>query len=290
MLVLPLVSGCSPERKPCKIVLPEGFEGAVTIVWGNLSSPELPTEGALFLAEIPRDGILKTSTHMQAGKTTRDELYWRKGAELLAIPEGKRLDRTTGSYRLCGEIEQIFVGDSARLATMKSAMDEKLDAVCSGTMTVSSAVSTAAPLYTLPLVDPEVGIGAVRLGMTRAELEKLGFPMKDGPIPEVGPYRVGFDADRVAMIEITLSAMPQGVRIGADAVVSSEKDISRIARQLRSCSKIDVKVGGSEIACADGTAHVKAVGPDGVVIIDVMTKARAAQAGSAPAASATPAN
>ena len=174
MLVLPLVAGCSPERKPCKIVLPEGFEGAATIVWGNLSSPELPTEGALFLVEIPGDGILKTSTQLQAGKTTRDELYWRKGSELVAIPEGKRADRTTGSYRLCGQVEEIFIGDRARLATMKSEMDEKLDLLCSGTITVSSAVSTAATPFTLPRVDPEVGIGVVHLGMARALDEQLG--------------------------------------------------------------------------------------------------------------------
>ena len=290
MLVLPLVAGCSPERKPCKIVLPEGFEGAATIVWGNLSSPELPTEGALFLVEIPGDGILKTSTQLQAGKTTRDELYWRKGSELVAIPEGKRADRTTGSYRLCGQVEEIFIGDRARLATMKSEMDEKLDLLCSGTITVSSAVSTAATPFTLPLVDPEVGIGVVHLGMARAELDKLGYPMKEGPIPEVGPYRLWFDADRVAVIEITLAPLPLGVRIGTDTILSSEKDISRIARQLRGCSKPDVKIGGSEITCADGTAHVKAVGPDGIVLIDVMTKARAAQSGSAPAASVIPAN
>lgn len=295
MLVLPLVAGCTPERKPCKFVLAEGFEGAATIVWGNLGSPALPTEGALLVAEIPKDGILKTSTPLQTGKTTNDELYWRKGTELVAIPQDKRADRTTGRHGSCGEVEQIFIGDKGKLATTKSEMAARLDEICSGTIavTTSSAASTAAPVYSTPLVDPEVGIGAVRLGMTRAELDKLGYPIKPGkeaPVLEVGPYRVLFDGDRVAVIEITLAVFAQGIKIGTDAILPTEKDVARIGKQLRACGKVDVKIGASEMACADGTAHVKAVGPDGIVLIDVMTKAHAASAGGKPAASSAPAN
>ena len=295
MLVVPLVSGCTPERQPCKFVLPEGYEGAATIVWGNLGSPALPTEGGLLVAEIPKDGLLKTSTPLQAGKTTRDELYWRKGTELVAIPQDKRADRTTGSYRSCGEVEQLFIGDKGKLATMKSEVEARLDPVCSGAiaMTSSTAASTAAPIYSSPTVDPEVGIGMLRLGMARADLDRLGFPVKEGAILEVGPYRVSLDEGRVAAIEITLPAFPQGVRIGTDPIPPTEKDVARIAKQLRACGKVDVTVdtraGKSEMTCADGTAHVKAVGPDGIVLIDVMTKAHAAQAGNKPAASATPA-
>jgi hypothetical protein len=281
MLVLPLVSGCAPDRKPCKIVLPEGFEGAATVVWGNLGSPALPTEGARILVEIPKDGILKTSTPLQTGKTTGDELYWRKGAELVAIPEDKRADRTTGAYRSCGEVEQLFIGDRGKLATMKSEMNARLDLVCGGAIavTTSSAVSLAAPLYATPLVDPDVGIGVVRLGMTRAELDQLGYPVKDGPMLQVGPFRVILDAARVAVIELTLSVFAQGIRIGTDTIPPTEKDVAKIGKQLRGCGAVDAKIGSSEMACADGTAHVKAVGPDGIVLIDVMTKAHAAQAG-----------
>ena len=281
ILVLPLISGCAPDRKPFKIVLPEGFEGAATVVWGNLGSPALPTEGARILVEIPKDGVLKTSTPLQTGKTTQDEFYWRKGAELVAIPADKRADRTTGSYRSCGEVEQLFIGDKGKLATMKSEMNAKLDLVCGGpiAVTTSTAISMAAPIYATPLVDPGVGIGVVRLGMTRAELDQLGYPIKDGPMLQVGPYRVAFDADRVAVIELTLAVFAQGIKIGTDSILPTEKDVARIGKQMRGCGAVDVKIGASEMACADGTAHVKAVGPDGIVLIDVMTKAHAAQAG-----------
>jgi hypothetical protein len=273
MLVLPLAAGCTPERKPNKIVLPEGFEGGATIVWGNLSSPPLPTEGAMYVIEIPAGGVLKTSTPLQAGKG-QDQLFWRKGTELVAVPEDRKADRTTGHYKSCGEVEDIFIGDKGKLATMRTEVEARLDLICSG------AGSTPQGLA-IPTVEPGVGIGQVRLGMTRAELDKLGFPIKEGPFLEVGSYRVTMDGDRVGAIETTLSVFADGLRVGTELVPPKEPKIEAIIKGLPGCGKVDVRIGDSVVTCADGTAHVKAVGPGAIVVIDVMTKAHAAAAAAA---------
>ncbi len=279
LLVLPLAVGCAGERKPDKIVLPEGFEGGATIVWGNLSSPALPTEGAMYLIEIPAGGVLKTSTPLQDGKSN-DQIFWRKGTELVAVPEDRKADRTTGHYKSCGQVEDIFIGDKSKLAAMRTAVEARLAPICSG-------AGSTSPGLAIPTVEPGVGIGQVHLGMTRAELDKLGFPIKDGPLLEVGSYRVTMDGDRVGAIETTLSVFSEGLRVGTELVPPKEPKIEAIVKGLPGCGKVDVRVGDSLVTCADGTVHVKAVGPGAIVVIDVMTKAHAAAIAAAPSARPT---
>ena len=274
MLVLPLSAGCSPERKPCKIVFPDGYEGAVAIVWNVNRAPPLPTEGGMLLIEVPSDGVVETSSPLQTG-TIKDELWWRKGATLAPIPGEKRADRTTGSHRSCGSVEEIFIGDKAKLATMKSDVEAKLEAICGG------SESPALAKWAIPEVDPGVGIGQVRLGMTRAELEMVGLPISQGPMLQVGSYRVVLEADHVVVVEVSLASLPQGARLGGEVIAPTEKDLTRITKSLQGCGgKVNLKPDESEIACAGGTAHVKATGPQVVVTIDVVTKERAAKAGA----------
>lgn len=272
MLMLPLSAGCSPERRPCKIVFPDGFEGAAAIVWDVWSAPALPTEGGMLLIEVPSDGVVETSSRLQTG-TIKDELSWRKGSTLTPIPEDQRANRTTGSHRSCGSVEEIFIGDKAKLATMKSEVEAKLEAICGG-------VDSPAPAkWTIPEVDPGVGIGQVHLGMTRAELEKLGLPISEGPMLQVGSYRVVLEADHVVVVEVSLGSLLQGARLGGEVIAPTEKDLARITKSLQGCGgKVAIKPDESEIACSGGTAHVKATGPQVVVTIDVMTKERAAKA------------
>jgi hypothetical protein len=272
LLVLPLSAGCSPERKPCKIVFPDGFEGAAAIVWSAGNAPPLPTEGGMLLIEVPIDGIVETSSPLQTG-TIKDELFWRKGATLTPIPAEKQVNRTTGAYRSCGSVEEIFIGDRARLATMKSDVEGRLDAICGGTDSPPLAK------WLIPEVDPGVGIGQVRLGMTRAELESLRLPISEGPMLQVGSFRVVLEADHVVVVEVSLASLLQGARVGGEVIAPTEKDLTRITRTLPGCGlKVDIKPDESEIVCGDGTAHVKATGPQVVVTIDVMTKERAAKA------------
>jgi hypothetical protein len=273
-LVLPLLGGCSSDRKPCKIVFPEGFEGAAAIVWDVRSATALPTEGAMLLIEVPPGGVVETSSPLQTG-TIKDELYWRKGATLAPIPEEKRVDRTTGSHRSCGNVEEIVIGDKARIGAMKGELEAKLDTVCGGPGSAPAAGST------IPDVVAGVGIGRVHLGMTRAELDRLGLPISDGPMLAVGSFRVILDSDHVTIVETSLASWQEGARVGGEVIAPGEKDVERIAKSLPGCGKPDVKPGETPvttITCAGGTTHVKSTGPGAVVTIDVMGKDRAAQA------------
>jgi hypothetical protein len=274
-LALPLLGGCSPDRKPCKIVFPEGFEGAVAIVWDARSAPALPTEGAMWLIEVPPGGVVETSSPLSTGKI-KDELYWRKGTSLAPIPEEKRADRTTGAHRSCGSVEEIFIGDKARLATMKSDIEARLEEMCGG------PDSPAAAKWVMPEVNPGVGIGQVRLGMTRAELDKIGLPINDGPMLQVGSYRVILEADHVTFIEVSLASFPQGVRVGGELIAPTEKDLALMVKPYIGCTRSEVKPDISQFSCADGTMHVTSTGPAAVVMIDVTTKERAARAAAAP--------
>jgi hypothetical protein len=274
MLVVPLSAGCSPERKPCKIVFPDGYEGGVAIVWEVNRAPALPTEGAMLLIDVPPGGIVETSSPLQTG-TIKDELYWRKGPTLAPIPEEKRADRTTGSHRSCGSVEEIFIGDKAKLGAMKTAIDARLEAICGGSGSPPAAGAT------IPEVVPAVSIGPVHLGMTRAELERLGLPITEGPMLAVGSFRVILDSDHVTIVETSLASWQEGARVGGEVIAPGEKDLARIARSLPGCGQPDVKPGETPITtitCAGGTTHVKSTGPGAVVTIDVMAKDRAAQA------------
>lgn len=274
MLALPLAAGCSSERKPRKIVFPDGFEGGAAIVWDLGQASPLPSEGALLLVEVPKDGIVETSSSLKTGKI-KDELYWRKGTTLVPIPADRLVDRTTGAYRSCGNVEELFLGERAKLGAMRTALEARLDLLCSG----SGDGGATPPGWAIPQVDPGVGIGPVRLGMTRAELNKIGLPIKEGEMLDVGSYRVVVEADHVVSIELSLASQPEGVKIGSEVIAPTEKDLERIAKQLSGCGKTDVKIGGSEIACADGTTRVRAAGPAVIVTMVVMTKERAAKAG-----------
>lgn len=274
MLVVPLLGGCSADRKPCKIVFPEGYEGGVAIVWEVRSAPALPTEGAMLLIDVPPSGIVETSSPLQTG-TIKDELYWRKGTTLSPIPEEKRADRTTGSHRSCGSVEEIFIGDKAKLGAMKTAIDARLEGICGGSGSPPAAGAT------IPEVVPAVSIGPVHLGMTRAELERLGLPITEGPMLAVGSFRVILDSDHVTIVETSLLSWQEGARVGGEVIAPGEKDLPRIARSLPGCGQPDVKPGDTPITtitCAGGTTHVKSTGPAAVVTIDVMAKDRAAQA------------
>src|SRR5262245_31480884 len=64
--------------------------------------------------------------------------------------------------------------------------------------TAAATSSASASSAVGPIVDfvPGASIGPVKVGMTRAEVEALGLPVKPGPLKSditVGPYVVGLD-------------------------------------------------------------------------------------------------
>jgi hypothetical protein len=143
-----------------------------------------------------------------------------------------------------------------------------------GPVPTTAAAPTAAPAG-VPEVDPRGGIGPVRLGQTREQLDGLGMAVKaDGANLALGPYTAGLGQGKVDFVEVQLAGLPAGLRVGGTVIAPTEKDITRIARLLPDCGKLEALEGGNMITCAGGLVHVKAGGPPGIVAIDVMAPSR----------------
>lgn len=122
----------------------------------------------------------------------------------------------------------------------------------------------------VPALEPDHGIGPIRLGMSEAELARLGLPMSDAYAgKQVGPYRVLLEGGRVSFIEAPLAELP-GLRIGGHTVPSGERDIARIADHLAGCGPLQILEGGNIIECHGGKVIIGAGGPVGIVDIQVM--------------------
>jgi len=157
------------------------------------------------------------------------------------------------------------------------------------------AASTAAPepgpsnpgIWPMPsagvALEVGKGIGPIHLGMTRNELETLGLPIEEGSYDlQVGPYRLLMDGGAVSFIEIELAKLPKGLSIDGKHVPPHEKDIEQIAKLLPGCGKLDIRLGGNVIECADGTVTVAAAGPPGIVQLQLLTAAHAQKLRPAP--------
>jgi hypothetical protein len=148
--------------------------------------------------------------------------------------------------------------------------------VAKGDATMADAAAPAG----VPQVDVGRGIGPVRLGMTRAEIDALGLPVKDDVWAlHVGPYRARLEQGRVVLVEVALADLPGGLWVAGEVVAPTEKDIARIAAHLPGCGRMEMREGGNLITCSGGSTHVKAGGPVGIVAIDVVAAPRFPDAG-----------
>jgi hypothetical protein len=118
-------------------------------------------------------------------------------------------------------------------------------------------VSTAAPApaSSAPLLVPSRSIGPLTLGMTRAEVGKLGLSVRPHPsgqmgddVRMVGPYYVVFRADAVDSVELAVNESPEGVRIGTQSF-SKSATAAELAGALRGCGPEEIGEGGNTMAC-----------------------------------------
>lgn len=66
--------GASIARHPTKFLVPEGYVGWVEVKYGELNSPALQRDSGIFICEIPDDGLLSTSSQLEAG-WAKDEYF-----------------------------------------------------------------------------------------------------------------------------------------------------------------------------------------------------------------------
>jgi len=113
------------------------------------------------------------------------------------------------------------------------------------------------------VLEPGKGIGTIRLGMTRAEVEALGLPIRVHPsrrhgrnVRRVGPYRVEFDEDKVGSVELDLSRFRGSLRIGTHEFDRASQG-SDIAAALPGCKAPEERRGGRVIECDGGRALIR---------------------------------
>jgi hypothetical protein len=113
------------------------------------------------------------------------------------------------------------------------------------------------------VVEPGKGIGQIRLGMTRAEVDALGLPTRTHPsgrhgpnVRRIGPYHVEFDDDKVSSVELNLRRFADGIRIGTQDFGQSV-DAKEIAAALPPCKEPEERPGGTVIECDAGRALIK---------------------------------
>jgi hypothetical protein len=156
------------------------------------------------------------------------------------------------------------------------------------TATAPSTAVTATPPEAAgaPVVEPGKGIGPIRLGMTPGEVEATKLPVDRTRSDEwrAGPYRLLFEDGKVVFIEAQLVDLG-GAVFGGATIPPEERSIERIAAQLPSCGKVEMRLGANAIHCAGDTTWVLAAGPPGAVVFHVQT-AEYAQRLAGPASTA----
>lgn len=146
-----------------------------------------------------------------------------------------------------------------------------------------SATTSAAASPAIAELVSGAGIGPVRIGMTRAELDALGMATKGGPLRNdvtVGPYVASFDGDRVGSVFVELRALPAGVRVGGAVFQAAGATDAAIAARLPGCGPVQHNTGANVIACDGGRTEVITGSESGNLSLLVSSPARAAQHGT----------
>jgi hypothetical protein len=105
-------------RRSSQIVIPAGYVGWVRVEFQVAGAPALPVEGQYYRLEIPRNGLLRTSSSEQFG-LSQDAYFYRSADHLQALPStvgssGRmiwgRMNGETGPAKDATKYEQLFVG------------------------------------------------------------------------------------------------------------------------------------------------------------------------------------
>jgi len=102
-----------------------------------------------------------------------------------------------------------------------------------------------------------VAVGAIRLGMLRAEVEGLKLlhrhPRYSGMTV---PYQVAYDeSDRVARVMVSLVRAPADVQVGGTTLPRGTRFLEA-RKLLGDCSEPEIGFGGGRFTCRGGSVEV----------------------------------
>ena len=79
LISIVLLSGCSQQRHPIRLLIPVGYIGPVQIEYGVTGAPVLPLEDGHRVLKILPSGYLRTSTDFEEGGASTDDYYYVNG-------------------------------------------------------------------------------------------------------------------------------------------------------------------------------------------------------------------
>lgn len=100
---------------------------------------------------------------------------------------------------------------------------------------------------------PGHGVGALKLGMTEAQVRAAGLPIKPGRFEterRVDQFDVRFKDGVVVAISLELGKQPQALHIGRTGVQSTSAQA--LAKATAGCGPLERRTGGNIIQCASG--------------------------------------
>jgi hypothetical protein len=119
-------------------------------------------------------------------------------------------------------------------------------------------------------------IGPFKLGMTRAEVEKLGAPVRNpaSSVLVTGPYEIGFDKqDKVSSISRRMATDADGKALRGGVVFAGKTidpkiSFDELRKRIPGCGKPEAMIGVTLAKC-DNRTSVYAAGPVGIVGVRV---------------------
>ena len=131
---------------------------------------------------------------------------------------------------------------------------------------MSGAEASATSFVPRLMVSPAASLGQIRLGMTRAQVAKLGLatsPATDTSTTQtVGPYYVVYDNNgTVDFVSVELRHTRHGLMNG-HKVIASDATIAEAANAFSDCGKLEMRLGGNAIVCEHGGISVLESLPD----------------------------
>jgi hypothetical protein len=182
---------------------------------------------------------------------------------------------------------------TASTSALTTATSAPVATATAGATSIATAATSSVPAPApAPTADPRIGtgprdvdevvpgvsIGPVKLGMTRAELEKLGLwvrpfdrSAKDEHVLLVGPYYVVLRDGRVASIESTVTQMPKGLKIRGQVLPWRSK-FEAVAAAFEDCEPMVLGLCGNWFRCEGKRLLVKSSCGAGMVHVQIFAE------------------
>lgn len=141
------------------------------------------------------------------------------------------------------------------------------------TLLLTTLFAGSAAAETCMELKPGEGLGALKLGMTMAQLKATGLPIKQGHVEinyRVGPYEVWVKSDKVTAIEIKADEVAcfqiKGAKVAFKGMSQGD-----LAQAIGGCGPIQMNTGGNVVTCGGGVELLQSMAGHALRVSDRAT-------------------